>query len=72
MVRVDTAPGAPAAYECLGSFTKSSDGTWGSTIHASADIVPNCSRLRVAHATRRVDAICQLWLQRHRALRQVV
>lgn len=72
MCRCDFGPTRPEGVECIGSFGKSTDGTWNARINALYDPLLDSDCRVVASGASRMDAIAALWTARHDAHRQLV
>lgn len=72
MCRCYFGPTTPGGVECVGSFGKSTDGTWQARINAPYDPLLDSDCRVVASRASRMDAIAALWIARHAAHRQLV
>lgn len=55
----------PGGFECVGSFQKDTDGSWSSDVNAPLNEDDDSDCLFVAKSVGRMDALVELWRNRH-------
>ncbi len=55
-------------YTCVGSFIPVPDGRWAAWVNVPYDDTTESDSMLLGHHDRRIDAIVQLWRDRHKAV----